>query len=261
MKKIIIGVLILITVSCTKQTDQEVGFFHGLNWQSVVILIVIFILIFQLPKFIWIAQQRKNKNQIPQQLTGLMSSINFTTIGGWFKSLFANIGKIFSIKMFRLPFILIALLLSLIVINYIDHSDSKKTNNPEEQSYIPEKGFIGNLWEVLFGKLKTKDDQNTEQQTSGYNPQSTNPNVVVRQTEQTKRDILYYDNLEKKWLHDEKMKKMEVEKEAENNKPIQMVPLNSINTPQHTDNGWGNHNITPDQGIQMQQLDGFKLPQ
>lgn len=121
-------------------------------------------------------------------------------------------------------------------------------------------GVLPALQESLSGNKKgTQGVINT---TTTYNPQSTNPNVVVRQTEKTKRDSLYYDNLEKKWLHDEKMKKMEAEKEVENNKPIQMIPINSFQTPQHPDNGWGGQqNNNTGSSTNMTQLEGFQKPQ
>jgi hypothetical protein len=159
----------------------------------------------------------------------------------------------------RLPFILLVLLLSMMVINYMDHSDTKKTNDPAEKSYIPEKGFIGNLWEALFGKKEPKEKKS--EHSTNNNPQL-NPNVQYKWDK--KLEIEIEEN-----RHREEMERLKQNSNAGNGtsngsyrKP-DMTPLNTINTPTHENTGWGGdgQKTGPGSAPQMQQLDGFKLPQ
>jgi hypothetical protein len=183
----------------------------------------------------------------------------------FFGSLGTSIGGIFSSKLFRPVGLLLILWLCFVIYNHMDHKGSYSENN--KNSYIPKKGIFGLLSHLGFGKKDGAEKADGNSSNSYQQPATANPTVQYRQDAKTERDRLYYENEQKRWDYQLKMKELENQNDDNGNKPLKssdMTPNSSFQTSQHPDNGWGGETTqqnNPGSTIKMSQLDGFQKPQ
>lgn len=256
MKNSIIGVLGLITVSCTKQTTEtETGFFSGLTWQSSLFIIITLVILFWfLPLLIKISQERKSKKRTqqidPPQYQDTKKgelhpffSIAGKAIKGLFDFILELIKKIFAMPAFRPVLILFIIWLCLLIKRDLLDSELQR-----------EGGFFGAVSSFFTGK--TKQDRISEKNVENFSqPKPANPNVQYKWDK--KLEIEIEEN-----RHEEEMAKIKQQssvKTSSNTTPTNtgmQVGTGTISGPapdmSSANNAWNNNpNVEKNQGMQV----------
>ena len=127
-------------------------------------------------------------------------------------------------------------------------------------------GIFPVLKKTFFGENTTnsssKKSSKQKSISSSQKIYQVSPNVKYRQDSRTERDRLYYENLEKKWEYEEKIKSIEQKNETNNTNGKfsidQMMPHSSLNYQNSNPNfSWDEYNekYQPlDQSAQMKPL-------